>query len=644
MADGDIRAAPDPAPDVTSAPATPRIGMAAFAADRTLIFANPRFALLLGLDPAELTSGLPFAALLAAVRRGAATLSDDGGAFIAALQTADFSRSVPLRCRRRGGEVLDIVVDPLPDGGLTMAVIDITALLRAEQEAQRRADLLTSILDNVPHGICVYGPDRRVTMFNRTYTEVMRGAPVAIGDHLDEVIRRRAEAGEYGPGEPDAVAEEQHAYDIGQPQMRRRRRPNGTAVDVRTAPLPDGGHVSVVTDVTKLTEAEDQASARAEQLAIMLGSIRHGITLWSAERTVVASNAMAAELLGHPPGVLVPGRTMQETIALMTARGELGEGEAAAARGTALAARDWGLVYQRELVTAAGRVLEARSDPTPDGGFVSTFTDVTEARAAEQELRRAKDAAEAANRAKSRFLATMSHELRTPLNAIIGFSDALLREAANPDAGRVEDYAQQVNLAGRRLLGLINAILDVSRIEAGRFELADDLVELDRLVQAAVRRADAAAQAAEITLQVDIPEGLPLLRADARRLAQVFAHLLANAIKFTEAGGTVTIDAEAMDPPEDGAGLVIRIADTGIGIAEQDLDRVFEPFTQIDASLSRRFDGSGLGLYVSRALVQGHGGQLVLRSRPGVGTTAEIRLPADRLVTASLRPAQEDLP
>ncbi len=503
-----------------------------------------------------------------------------------------------------------------------------------------RVALLDSILDNVPHGICVYGPDRRVTMFNRTYVEVMAGAPVALGDHLETVIRRRAEAGEYGPGDIETVVAEQMAHDIGRPQMRRRRRPNGTAVDVRTAPLPDGGHISVVTDVTALTEAEDRASRRAAQLDVMLSSIRHGITLWSADHTVVASNAKAAELLGHAPEVLVPGRSLLETIELLVARGELGDGEAAQARGDELASRDWRTAYRREVVTAAGRVLEARSDPTPDGGFVSTFIDITEARAAEQELRRAKEAAEAANRAKSHFLATMSHELRTPLNAVIGFSDALMREAARPDPGRIEDYARQVNEAGRRLLALINTILDVSRIEAGRFDLADDEVDLERLVSNAVRRVDQAANAAEVGLVADLPAGLPRLRADERRLSQVVDHLLSNAIKFTTAGGAVTIAARPGN--EASGGVVISVADTGIGIAEHDLERVFEPFTQIDNSLARRFGGTGLGLYISRALVQGHGGHLVLRSRPGVGTTAEIRMPADRLVAAGPRTAQED--
>jgi signal transduction histidine kinase len=626
--------------DPPEAAQTARIGVAAFGPDRRLVFANTAFPQLLSIDPGILTSGVAFDTVLAAMQLRATCACDDGGAFLAALSRAEVGFPMALRCKRRNGAVLDFASDPMAQGGFVLTVADITGVARAEGEAQLRADLLDSILDNVPHGICVYGPDRRVTMFNRTYMQVMQGAPVAIGDHLDEVIRRRAEAGEYGSGDPGAVFDEQRAHDIGRAQMRRRRRPDGRVVDVRTAPLPDGGHVSVVTDVTELTAAEDRESRRAEELTVMLGSIRHGITLWSADRKVVASNAMASEMLGHPPGLLVPGRTLQETIDQFVARGDFGGAEAARARADMLAARDWGSIYQREFVTAAGRVLEVLSDPTPDGGFVSTFTDVTEARAVEQELRRAKDAAETANRAKSRFLATMSHELRTPLNAIIGFSDALLREAGNPDPARIDEYAQQVNLAGHQLLGLINSILDVSRIEAGRFELADDLVDLPRMVRAAVRRADASAQAAEIELVVRMAEDLPRLRADERRLSQALGHLLGNAIKFTEAGGSVTVAAMMAT----GGELAISVVDTGIGIAEADLERVFEPFTQIDSSLARRFDGSGLGLYVSRALVQGHGGQLVLSSRPGEGTTAEIRLPADRLVPAGARPAQEDLP
>jgi signal transduction histidine kinase len=504
----------------------------------------------------------------------------------------------------------------------------LSPLARAEDEARRRATLLHSIVEAFPHGVCVYGADHRVTMFNRAYTQVMAGAPLSIGDHLADVIRRRAAAGEYGPGDADEISAQQMAFDVTRPQARKRRRQNGMTVDVRTTPLPDGGYISVVTDITPLTEAEAQVSRRADELAYMLSNIRHGVELWGSTGRLVASNAVAAELLELPPGLLTPGRTHDEIIEIMSRGGLLGDGEEAADHIRALRTLDRSRSVVRQSISRAGRVLDLRSDPTPDGGWVNTITDATEARAVQDELRRAKEAAEAANQAKSRFLATMSHELRTPLNAVIGFSDALLHVAGNPTRALVAEFATQIHEAGHHLLGLINSILDVARIESGRFDLASDQVNIPRMVRHCVRQSDAAAQAAEVALIVEVPDNLPLLQADERRIQQALNHLLSNAVKFTEAGGTVSVGAAL---GADGK-LRLFVHDTGIGIPAEDIDRVFEPFTQLDSTLARRFQGAGLGLYVSRALIAGHGGELSLRSVPGTGTTAEICLPAERLV------------
>ena len=498
----------------------------------------------------------------------------------------------------------------------------------AEQEAHRRATLLQSILEAFPHGVCVYGADHRVAMFNRAYAEVMEGAPLNVGDCLEDIIRHRARAGEYGPGTIDEIVAQQMFFDVTRPQVRKRRRPNGMTLDVRTTPLPDGGYISVVTDITALADAEVQISRRAEEMAIMLSCIRHGVILWGPDHRLLAANAIAAELLNHPPGLLTPGQTQDEILQSLLARGHFGTGEEARERALALAQADRTGSYRRQITTPAGRVLEACSDPTPAGGWVTTYTDVTEARAAQDELRRAKEAAEGANQAKSRFLATMSHELRTPLNSVIGFSDALLHAADNSTGAQVKEFATQINEAGRQLLGLINIILDVARIESGHFDLATDRVDVARLVRQCLRHMDAAAEAAGITLDTDVPDGLPALRADERRLQQVVDQLLSNAVKFTEAGGTVSVGASL----EADGRLLLVVRDTGIGIAEQDMERAFEPFTQLDSTLARRFQGAGLGLYVSRALVAGHGGELSLHSAPGAGTSVEIRLPAERLI------------
>ena len=521
-----------------------------------------------------------------------------------------------------------------------MTVAGVSPLVRAEDESRRRADLLHSILEAFPHGVCVYGADHRVAMFNQAYTQVMAGAPLSIGEHLDDIIRRRAAAGEYGPGPVEDIISQQTAFDVTRPQMRKRRRSNGTMLDVRTTPLPDGGYISVVTDITPLTDAEEQISRRAEEMAVMLSCIRHGVVLWGADRRLLASNATAEKLLDHPTGLLTPGRTEDQVLESMIIRGHFGAGPGAPERARALLELDRSTPYQREIVTPSGRVLEARSDPTPAGGWVSTFTDVTETRQAQDELRRAKEAAELASQAKSRFLATMSHELRTPLNAVIGFSDALLQEAVSPAPARIAEFASQINEAGRQLLGMINGILDVARIESDRVELAADRVDVARLVRNCAHLADTAAHAAEITLMADLPDELPQLLADERRLQQAVNHLLSNAIKFTGPGGTVTVGATL----ESDGRLLLFVRDTGIGIAPDDIDRVFEPFSQLDGAFSRRFQGAGLGLYASRALVHGHGGVLSLQSAPGQGTLAEIRLPAERVLPPVSSQASEHAP
>jgi signal transduction histidine kinase len=612
---------------VTTAVATLRIGVGAFGRGGRLLFANPRFAELLALSPDHMAAGTTFGALLDMMETRDEFGGADGLAFVAAQRAVNRSEPSSMRHLRSSSQLIDLASAPLPDGGWTITITDISPLARAEDEASRRARLLDSILEAVPHGICVYNAGRRVTLFNRAYTDVMTGAPLAVGDHITDVIRRRAESGEFGQGRAQDIFAQQMAFDITRTQMRRRRRPDGTAIDVRTAPLPDGGHISVVTDITPLVQAEEEIGRRAADMTVMLANIQHGIVFWGADGRLVANNAIAGDLLGHPPGLLTPGRTEDEVLDNMAQRGEWGGGENAERTARLLRERDRGKPFAQEMVTRSGRVVHLRSDPAPGGGWVSTYTDVTEARRTEQELRRAKEAAEAANQAKSHFLATMSHELRTPLNLIIGFSDALMRDASS-GAEQTREFGQQINDAGRQLLSLINIILDVARIEAGRMNLGADQVNLGRLVRSVMRQADAAAQVNEVTLTVDLPADLPDLNADERRLHQALAQVVSNAVKFTNPGGTVTVGARM----ETDGDLLLYVEDTGIGIAPESLDRVFEPFIQLDDALSRRYQGAGLGLYVARAMVMGHGGRLTLRSTPGIGTVAEIRLPAGLLL------------
>lgn len=613
--------------------ATWRLGFALFRPDRTLLYVNRRFAGLLGLPEDAVRAGMTLDAILDLMARRDAYDSRAAEAFIEAQRIMDRSAPSAVRRQQGHGQVIWLGSDPLPDGGWTITVADITLVSITEDEAQRSARSLRAVLESIPHGVCVYGPDGRLTMFNRAYGEVMAGVPLAIGDKMVDVLRRFAEAGEFGPGDPDRIVARHLATDHIPPQRRQRQRPNGTTIDARIAPLPDGGIIHVATDITPLITARAELSQRADEIAVMLRSVRQGILVWDAGKRLIASNDAAAALLHYPPGLLTPGRTHPEVIADMVQRGDFAEGEKAAVIARAEVDGDRSVAFERTMTTRGGRILELRSDPTPVGGWVTTVSDVTEARHAEEELRRAKEAAEAANRAKSQFLATMSHELRTPLNAVIGFSDALLRESENPAPARIGEFARHINESGRNLLNLINIILDVARIEAGHFDLASEPVDIVRLVRSALRQAHAAAQAAEITLAAELPTTLPKVSGDERRLAQVLRNLLSNAVKFTGPGGSVAVGA-GVEPDGD---LLIYVRDTGIGIPDSEVERVFEPFTQLEATLSRRFEGAGLGLYLSRALVASHGGTLALRSEPGRGTTAEVRLPAGTLFVDGAR-------
>jgi len=443
------------------------------------------------------------------------------------------------------------------------------------------------------------------------------------------VIRRRAAAGEYGTGTVEVIIARELSRDISVLQRRRRVRPNGTAVDVRTAPLPDGGHVSVVTDITPVVEAEAEAMRRAAMLDTMLEHIRHGICMFDRDRRVISANRMAAQLLLHPSDFLTPGRAQEELVAALAERGELGEGDEAEARARELLARDRSISTIHRRMRRDGHVLEVRSDPTPDGGFVMTYTDVTEHTEAEAGLRAAKEQAEAASRAKSQFLATMSHELRTPLNAVIGFSDALMHEPGRAGMAKIAEYAASINEAGRHLLALINDILDVARIEAGRIDLAEDRVNIVRLAESCRRLMEPTARTTGATLTLAMPADLPAVRGDERRLRQVLLNLVSNAVKFSGAAGHVRIGAAVTEE----GGLRLTVSDNGIGISREELERVFQPFTQLDSSLSRRFQGSGLGLYLSRALAIAHGGTLHLESPgAGQGTTAVMTLPPARVL------------
>ena len=249
--------------------------------------------------------------------------------------------------------------------------------------------------------------------------------------------------------------------------------------------------------------------------------------------------------------------------------------------------------------------------------------------AAYEALRQAKEEAEAANQAKSGFLATMSHELRTPLNAIIGFSEMMLREVLGSLGNeQYRAYVGDIHASGAHLLQIINDILDLSKAESGKIELSEDVFDLRDIMRSVSQLTVARIEKANLSQELDLAENLPPIHGDERKTKQVLLNLITNSIKFTPAGGRITVTGR-FDPEE---GLAVTVSDTGIGIPEADLERVLKPFEQVDSSLSRQHQGTGLGLPLVKAIMEMHGGSLRLKSTLGAGTAVTVVFPPDRAV------------
>lgn len=258
-----------------------------------------------------------------------------------------------------------------------------------------------------------------------------------------------------------------------------------------------------------------------------------------------------------------------------------------------------------------------------------TLTDVNARVRAELNLRKAKELAELANRAKSEFLANMSHELRTPLNAVIGFSEILQSEAFGPlGHPNYKDYSNDIHAAGKHLLDVINDILDVAKIEAGQLNLSEKSMDISATVASCIRMLSVRAFDAGVKLTSDISSDFPGFQGDETRIKQILVNIASNAIKFTDKDGSVTIAAELTS---DG-GIILRVTDTGIGIAKKDIPRVLDRFGQVQTTYARNNEGTGLGLTLVQMLVEVHGGEFTLESEVDVGTVCSVHFPPGRTV------------
>ena len=404
--------------------------------------------------------------------------------------------------------------------------------------------------------------------------------------------------------------------------------------------------IGVALDVTEERLAQARAQAAENRLRDAIESVSEAFVLWDRSGRLLLCNRNYRSIFNLEPRVLKPGaaRDHVNRFVQLAIKQEIAGSDGV--RG----------VRKAELMD--GRWVQISERRTAEGGLVMTATDISAVKAQEEarrlneeqlqnavvslersqeqlaELARKyeneKVRAEAANKAKSEFLANMSHELRTPLNAVNGFSEIMIAEMYGPlgDA-RYKEYATDIHNSGQHLLALINDILDMSKIEAGKMNLKFEPLNLEEVTEDAVRLVRNRAEAAGLFLTIDFPF-LPEIEADYRAVKQVLLNLLSNAIKFTPRGGRVTVRAEVR---QDSLGERVRVSvsDTGIGISKEDLARLAQPFEQVESQHSKTTQGTGLGLALTKSLIELHEGALEMESTPGEGTSVSFILPIRRM-------------
>jgi len=366
--------------------------------------------------------------------------------------------------------------------------------------------------------------------------------------------------------------------------------------------------------------------AEARLLQNTLENIGEGLSVFDRRGRLIAWNSRFCELLELPPDLPV-GVPLRDILMLQAARGDFGRDDPSAEVAKRLDRFYREVPTTKERVTPRGRTLQISRRAMPDGAVVSVYSDVTDLKASERKLIQARSQAEMANRAKSEFLANMNHELRTPLNAIIGFSDIISHELFGPLGNeKYLDYMKDIHQSSLHLLSVIKAVLDMSKIEAGKLELSKEWLNIRHLIGEIIRMMREQAESRGIELLIKLSDEEVDIWADELAMKQIFLNLLSNAIKFSRDGGEVCIRIVSDEPDL----AIVEFEDHGIGMNEEELERALQPFGQAKPSTTRNYGGTGLGLPITKGLIEAHGGKLAIESRVGQGTIARISLPTER--------------
>tara|TARA_R110000787_G_scaffold23762_3_gene67714 strand:- start:129584 stop:131068 length:1485 start_codon:yes stop_codon:yes gene_type:complete len=486
-------------------------------------------------------------------------------------------------------------------------------------------DHMKQILENCPIGIAILETGTGERLYVNSMLVKMLGAESA-----EELLDR--DISETWVHEEDL----EYAFSIFQKHEQlvnfesERKRLDGSKwwVLMNSQPIHFEGKVAGIVWHVDITQRKDQERI-ANNLFAAIESLSEGVTLFDAEDRLIYANKSWHFMNRAVPENFVEGTVFKDHLKTLVERGLAPEARGREAEWMAeRLTRHRNPTGPFELQREDVRLL-VDEQRLPDGGIATLYTDITELKRAEEDLQNALVVAERANHAKSDFLACMSHELRTPLNAIIGFSEMIMEQVLGAiENDRYHEYMLDIHNSGRHLLHLVNDVLDLEKIEAGQFALHEDDVNIDDLLIYCLRMIKGRKEASSISFHYETPDDLPMVRVDERLLKQIVLNPLANAVKYNQKGGAITLSAHVNADN----GLSIVVADTGVGIAEEHMQEVMEPFGQVRANALLSHEGTGLGLSLSKQLVQLHGGTLELESEIGKGTTVTVCLPAERII------------
>lgn len=625
LAEGDLfRQLVDAAPDaMVLVDSTGHIALVNLQAEN--LFGYPRTELI----------GQPIEVLIPERYRGGHVAYRDN--FIQKPKLRPMETGVELFGRRRDGSEfpIEISLSPIEVGGkrvVASAIRDVTLRRRADQKFR-------ALLEAAPDAMIIAGPDGRIALVNAQAERLFGYARnELLGEPVERLIPERFSRAHVGFRQK--YVRDPRARGMGADLDLFARRKDGSEfpVEISLSPLEteDGLLISsAIRDISQRRQAEKAAKLASERLLSAVESFHGALTLWDADDRLTLCNSTSRALLA--PAVEGPllGITFPQLVDAAIQHRLFGQFEEDIA-----AFRQQLLAYHRnpqgmfDLKLPGGSTLRLTSRRTLEGGVISTAVDVSDDVRQEAELRQARAEAEAASAAKSEFLSSMSHELRTPMNAILGFAQLLQRDKRTPLSAAQQEKLGYVLQGGEHLLRLIDDVLDLSRIEAGRIMISPEPVGVNEVLLEVQQTLEPMAQRAGIQLEVaTAPHALSQVKADRTRFKQILLNFGSNAIKYGRSGGRLELTVEAVDK-----NLRLTVKDDGIGIPLEKQDKIFQPFQRAGQEAGP-IEGTGIGLSITRRLAELMGGSVGFRSQPGVGSEFWVELPLQRRTD---RPEREE--